>query len=349
DVRLESETTELKAGGYLTRDESPEINFVADIVKFDLNNISVLTAGQLKNTSGNLTGKIQVTGRTSAPDIAGEVRFRNAKFTPAAVNSEFILKDENIKLQGEKISFPDFKITDDQNNLAKITGEIVTDGFQTFALNLKLAANNFQILNSTAKDNDLFYGKVGVTTTANIRGTATQPVIDMRVNLTKNSNFTYVIPQSEKGVLEQEGIVDWVDRDAQKDPFLASIDPKDTIKSVFTGIDLTANIELSDQETFNIIIDPATGDKLSVKGNSTLTLNIDPTGDMVLTGRYEISEGTYDLSFYKLVKRNFSIEKGSTIIWSGNPLDADMNIRAIYEVETSPIELIANQTNDTQE
>jgi translocation and assembly module TamB len=163
----------------------------------------------------------------------------------------------------------------------------------------------------------------------------------MNINLGDDSNFTYVVPQSEKGVLEQKGIVEWVDRDAKKDPFLASINTKDTIKSTFTGIDLSANIELNDKEVFNIIIDPLTGDKLSVKGNSTLTLDIDPTGDMVLSGRYEITEGSYDLSFYRIVKRKFLIEKGSSIIWAGAPTDAMLNIRAIYEVETSPMELIA--------
>jgi hypothetical protein len=65
-----------------------------------------------------------------------------------------------------------------------------------------------------------------------------------------------------------------------------------------------------------------------------------------LTGRYEINEGTYDFSFYKFIKRKFSIEKGSTILWSGEPLDAMLNIRAIYEVEASPIELVANQASD---
>lgn len=349
DVRIESETTELKAYGYLSRAATPEINFVADILKFDLSNVGVLTGGQLKNTSGNLTANVTVTGNTTTPEIEGKVHFDEAKFTPAMVNSEFALNDETITLQGERIILSDFEIRDRENNLAKITGDIVSEGFQTFVLNLKLAANDFQVLNSTAKDNDLFYGKVGLTTTANITGTATQPVINMRINLTEDSDFTYVIPQSEKGVLEQEGIVEWVDRDAKKDPFLASIEQRDTVKSTFTGIDLSANIELNDQETFNIIIDPATGDKLSVKGNSTLTLDIDPTGDMVLTGRYEISEGTYDLSFYKMVKRNFSIEKGSTITWAGNPLDATMDIRAIYEVETSPIDLIASQSTDQQE
>jgi hypothetical protein len=171
----------------------------------------------------------------------------------------------------------------------------------------------------------------------------------MNVSMVEGSDVTYVVPQSEKGVLDQKGIVVFIDKDAKKDPFMASINPNDTVKSSFAGMDLTANIELTEQESFNIIIDPLTGDKLFIKGNSTLTLHMDPSGEIELTGRYEIAEGTYDLSFYKLVKRNFSITKGSTITWSGDPLNADMNISAMYEVETSPIELVANQVPDQAE
>ncbi len=260
----------------------------------------------------------------------------------------FLLEDETITFTGEEIVLNNIEIKDRKNNIAKLNGNIKTAMFKNFDLNLALTAKDFQILNSTEDDNELFYGNVGITTNAKISGNLNQPVVDMDINLSDDSNFTYVVPQSEKGVLEQKGIVRFVDRDAKKDPFLASINPKDTMKSAFKGITLSANIELNEKETFNIIIDPATGDKLSVKGNSTLTLDIDPTGDMVLSGRYEITEGSYDLSFYKLVKRKFLIEKGSTIIWSGSPVDATMDIRAIYEVETSPIELMANQTDDPQ-
>jgi translocation and assembly module TamB len=114
-------------------------------------------------------------------------------------------------------------------------------------------------------------------------------------------------------------------------------------------VDLTANIELNEKTIFNIVIDPITGDKLSVQGNSTLTLDVDETGDMQMSGRYEISEGTYDLSFYKLVKRQFSIEKGGTITWSGDVLRPELDIRALYRVETSPIDLVANQLTTTNQ
>jgi translocation and assembly module TamB len=347
DLRLESEKTSLKAAGYYAADGAqPEINVVANIEKFDLASIDPIARGQLKNTKGQLNGEVSVTGNPATPDIKGELNFVKASFTPSMINSEFLLENERITIENDKIVLSDFQIRDKQNNLAEIDGEITSNAFQNFNLNLGLNTKNFQILNSTEKDNELFYGNVRLTTQAKIRGPINQPVVDMNIDLSDDSNFTYVVPQSEKGVLEQTGIVEFIDRDAKNDPFLASVNPKDTIKSTFRGIDLSANIEFSEKETFNIIIDPATGDKLTVKGNSTLTLDIDPTGDMILTGRYEIVEGTYDLSFYRLVKRNFSIEKGSTIVWAGNPLDATMDIRASHEVDASPMELMAAQTTD---
>jgi hypothetical protein len=148
--------------------------------------------------------------------------------------------------------------------------------------------------------------------------------------------------------MEQKGVVVFIDRDAVNDPFMKSINPEDTVKAGFTGMDLTANIELADDDKFNVVIDPVAGDQLSVRGNSTLTLHMDPTGDMQLTGRYEITEGSYDLSFAKFVKRNFTIDKGSTIVWTGDPMNGQMDIRAIYTVETTPAELVANQVTDEE-
>jgi hypothetical protein len=173
----------------------------------------------------------------------------------------------------------------------------------------------------------------------------TTPVVNVDIGLSEGSDLTYVVPQSEASILQSEGIVKFVDRSFEGDPFMKRIsqEASDTVKSTFRGMDLTARVELSDQETFTIIIDPITQDQLTIRGNSTLTLKVDPTGDINLTGRYEITEGTYNLSFYKFVKREFSIDEGSSITWLGDPLNAQMDIKAIYNVETSPIELFSNQ------
>lgn len=341
DLRIEGEHAELKLDGYYEAAAEPSIHLTLGIEKLDLAIAEPLTLGQLKNMKGGLVGNIKVEGPTKMPDINGFIRFQDATVTATAVNSAFTLKDETITVDKSGLTFNDFEIRDEKNNLATLNGSVTTTRSNRFRLNLDFDAEGFQLLNSTEDDNELFYGKVGVNAKVRIRGNSNQPRVDMQASLTDESVFTYVVPQSEKGILDQKGIVNFIDKDAYKDPFLADIRPADTIRSTFKGFALSANIELTDKETFNIIIDPVTGDKLSVKGNSTLNLDMSPSGDIQLSGRYEISEGTYNLSFYKLVKRNFSIEKGGTITWTGDPLAANLDIRAVYQVETSPIDLMA--------
>lgn len=345
DMNVQGKNAEFKARGKFTPDSvSSQIDVVTNISRINLNVIEPFAAGQLKNSSGIITGEVTVKGKASSPEIRGFIAFNDATVVPSFVNSKFLLKDEKISFTNEGIVLDNFRVLDEKNNAATLKGKIKTTDYSKFELDLNLTAKNFQLLNTKAGENDLFYGKVGINTTARIAGTMTQPKIVMEVSLNDDSDVTYIIPQSEKGVIEQKGIIEWVDRDASKDPFLAKINARDTVKSTFTGLDLTANIELDDKEKLSIIIDPVTGDKLTVQGNSTLTLDIDPSGDMTLSGRYEITAGSYELTFYKLVKRNFAIEKGSTITWAGDPLDATLDIKASFEVETSPMELVASQS-----
>lgn len=340
---------ELNASGFVSSDENPDMLLEATLKKLNLAIAEPLTMGQLKNLSGNLTGRLTMQGKTKDPEIAGRLDFTNTKFLSTFTNTNLQIENESIYLRGDDIVLDKFEILDDKRNKAVIDGLVSSNEQAGFDLRLNLTANNFQLFNTTEKDNELFYGKAWLNTNATITGNSFQPVIRMNVSLSKGSEITYVVPQAEKGVMEQKGIVVFVDRDAVNDPFMKSINPKDTVKSGFTGMDLTANIEVSDEEKFNVVIDPVTGDRLSVRGNSTLTLHMDPTGDMQLSGRYEISEGTYDLSFAKFVKRNFTIDKGSTIVWTGDPMNGQMDIRAIYTVETSPVDLVANYQENLDE
>lgn len=342
---LEGNGNDVKAEGFYRAGESPAIDLTANILSLNLGSFQPLVANQLENLKGSVSGKIQVKGTPAKPDIDGSVTFEQTSFFSTYLNSAFTINQETISFVDEGILFDQFQVADNNKNTALLDGTILTQAYDNFEFNLNLTADDFRLLNTSAEDNDLFYGRLGIEATASIRGNMNTPVINMSIGLTENSHLTYVVPQSEAAILQSEGIVKFVDRTFENDPFAEQMEQQasDTIKSVFRGIDLTAKVELTDDETLTIIIDPVTGDQLTVKGSSTLTLKIDPSGDIQLSGRYEISEGTYNLSFYKFVKRNFAIESGSTITWSGDPLNAQMDIRAIYTVETSPIELFSNQ------
>ena len=340
---IEGEDAELRADGFLASGDDPVMLVRARIPRLNLAIIEPLTMGQLRDMKGNLTGQFTMQGRTADPEMSGSVNFRDASFVSTFANSAFSLPDETIYLRNDDLVFDRFDIFDNRENKATIDGLISSREEGGFNLRLNLTANRFQLLNTTEKDNDLFFGDIRLNTKTAITGTSSAPIVNMNVSLAENSHLTYVVPQGEAGIIEQKGVVVFIDKDHVNDPFMKSIDLRDSVDSGFTGLDLTANIELTGSEVFNVVIDPVTGDRLSIQGTSNLTLHMDPTGDMQLTGRYEIRNGTYDLSFAKFVKRNFKINPGSTITWSGDIMNADMDIRAIYEVETAPIDLVSNQ------
>jgi hypothetical protein len=345
-IGLRGNRTQLKTTGTYGGPKGNEVlDLVVDITQLNMEAVQAFSMGQITNAAGLVKGKMEVKGKPSHPDIAGNLTFSDVSVVPTYLNSAFELKNETIAIRNDNISLNNFTIRDSEGNQAQLRGNIKIANYRDPEFDLTLNTKSFQVLNTSEGDNELFYGKVKINSTARISGSARQPKADLKLSFTDDTNFTYVVPVSEKGVLEAKGIVNFVDKDAINDPFLATINGSDSINSAFVGIEVNAVIEINDEEILSIVIDPITGDKLTVQGNSTLTFDMTPSGNMNLSGRYEITKGSYNLSFYNLVKRKFDIEKGSTITWAGDPLNASMDIQASNRVETSPLELLSNQVS----
>src|SRR5690606_25996894 len=99
--------------------------------------------------------------------------------------------------------------------------------------------------------------------------------------------------------------------------------------------ELSLNIETDPDAEFTIVLDERNGDNLKVKGNANLNTGLAPNGQLYLLGTYELAEGAYELTF-EILKKEFLIRKGSQIIWSGDPMQAELDIVAVYEVEADP-------------
>ncbi|MGI8893355.1 MAG: translocation/assembly module TamB domain-containing protein, partial [Bacteroidia bacterium] len=166
--------------------------------------------------------------------------------------------------------------------------------------------------------------------------------------LKEDSEFTLVIPKDDIAIIERKGVIEFVDYTGRYSKIMTrNEEDEDTTRAELTGIDLNANIEINRDSKLKIVVDEVAGDSLVLFGDATLSFGIDPSGKISLTGRYEIVEGTYQMTFY--VRRKFNIRQGSSLTWAGNPLDARVDITAIYDVKTAPLDLMASQISGTDE
>lgn len=328
-------------GYYYTNNSSFDMNL--DLQRLNMKSIEGFTMGNVKNSRGFIKGKLSVKGTATAPVIRGNLGFDNMGFNVAMLNSFFSVDNSaSVDFNDDGIRLSNFTLIDSVNNKASLNGTIYTKTYRDFRFDLALRADNFRVINSTAADNDLYYGKLFMNTRLNIKGTMEAPQVDGSLKVQPETNLTLVLPSSDPGIEERKGIVEFVDRD---NPMLSKVfkNPADTLnKSSLTGMDISVNIELDKDAVFNVIVDPGNGDMLTMRAGAELTGGIDPSGKINLTGLATLEEGSYNLSF-NFLKRKFTIKKGSTVSWNGDPLGATVDLTATYRVNTAPIDLVEAQ------
>ncbi len=330
------------AGTY--KADSATFDLILDLQKLNMTSVQGFTMGNLTKSEGFLSGKFTVKGTANDPNVNGDLNFNDVGFNVTQLNSNFKNINDKIVINQRGISFDDFEISDENNNKLVVKGDVLTENFRDYGFNLNINADNFRAINSGPQDNDVYYGKLFLDTNISVKGDLNQPIVEGRIKINEDTDFTIVLPQSDPSIADREGIVEFIDKD--NPPMIDKLTVSDTLSQTkLRGIIASANIEIVEEAAISIIIDKANGDFLKLKGEAQLVGGIDASGKTTLTGRYEFTEGSYEMTF-NVIKRKFDIKKGSYILWTGEPTDANVSITAVYKTEASPIDLIENQLND---
>lgn len=337
---------DLQVNGFYYTAPKSALDLNINLQKFDLKNIESLSAGQLKNGKGILTGQLTVKGELTSPKILGDLTFKDAGFKVAYVNAFFRLPNEKISFATDGIGFDNFTLLDSLNQEARLNGKIFTENYKDFRFGLDVRTTNFRLINSTAADNELIYGTVFVSSNIKVRGDLNQPSVNMNVRVNKGTKFFFALPADDPSVINQEGIVQFIDADAPPFNGRKALTADSLNKSPVKGINLIATINLDPAAELNVVVDPANGDALKVRGSANLNATIDPSGKVSLTGKYVVTDGNYNLSVGPLGKKEFKLVQGSTIVWTGEPTAATLNLSALYEVDAAPIDLINDPSNN---
>ncbi|WP_317171453.1 translocation/assembly module TamB domain-containing protein [Tamlana sp. I1] len=328
-------------GKYKSENDLALLDIDINIEKFNMHALEGFTGGEVKDTEGDFSGVFKIKGTTSKPNYNGNLNFNNAKFNVSKLNNAFTLSNESIKVDNKGVYFTNFTIRDEKSNTFDVSGKIGTESYinPTFDLNLK--AENFQVLNATKDDNELIYGKLVFDAEAHVSGDLEIPKIDMKLNVDSETDVTYVLPSASVDIEKRDGIVIFVNREHPDD----ILTQEEEQTSTFTGLDVNTFLQIGDNATLTVVLNDKTNDNFNVFGKGEFNFTMKPNGQMNLAGVYNVSGGHYEMSLYHLVNRRFELAPESRVTWSGNPFDAEMDIKAIYNLETSATGLMASSSS----
>ena len=345
DVSIKGQGNDVALTGnyYLKAEDKSTMDFNLAIKSLQWSTLEGLTMGAIRNGKGYLNGNVKIGNKPTSPDIDGQLGFNETSMVINMLNSEFKIDNEQIiAVENKGLRFNSFTIRDSSENRLTINGVANTTNYLNYTFDLSLQAKNFRALNTNKKNNDLYYGQVYFDTNVKITGTETAPVVDGTLRINELTRLTAVIPQEQPGVVERDGIVVFVDKDAPLNDALFLNQKNKLDKTNLRGMEVSVNIEIDKKATLNLIIDEGNGDFLRLQGEAVLNGGVDKSGKITLTGSYELEEGAYEMSF-NFLHRRFDIQKGSKITWIGEPTNAVVDITAVYVANTSAVELVQDQ------
>lgn len=333
-------------GNYKAKKDGAVLDLFLDLKKLETSVLTGFFNEQLADGKGYLSGTFELLGTLSDPVYEGNLTFHETGLEIVPLNARFKVRDETIAIDETSLILNDFVIEDSSGDTFTASGTVGTTSLSNPTFDLSFIAEEFRLLDSSKKDNELYYGTASIDADISLQGNLDLPRVEGTLRVRKVTELTYVVPEEQLDIEERDGVVVFVNRE-NPDAILTRKEER-SAPDLLQGFDVNLWVEVADDAILTIVLDERTGDVLQVAGNGALNLNLDPNGNIGLTGRYELKEGYYRTSLHNLVSRKFDIETGSTIRWQGDPFDAKLDVTASYQLETSAAPLMAAETSGVE-
>lgn len=338
----------LAKGNYYLNNTQKE--FDADLVlnQLSFKTIEAFSGGSIRNSKGNIKGKVAASGLFVNPIWNGNIAFDTTQFTISQLGTPYKIDKQTIELAYPKITLNDFTIKDSANHSLRISGYASMRSMKEYDLSAKIRANDFIVINAKKAINSQFYGYAAIDANVTVSGNTTSPQIEGDITLDKKSDVVIVLPEKNYGKEEGKSIVRFIDKDTFdfNPPVVAFEEEKEEESSFGKFLNYNLNIDVPKEAALTIVIDPITADEIKVQGDAKLNAGVDPGGNIILAGNYQLNSGYYDMH-YQVLKRKFDLQKGSTITFAGTPMNAQIDITAAYTVVTSGKDLLSNEVSET--
>jgi hypothetical protein len=326
-------------GTYDPRATENALDMQAVLDRANLEILEPFFSDQVSRIGGTASGTLSLTGMLTAPILKGEASVYNGRFRYNYLNTLYYF-DDKIRFNSNEISVKNLQLRDEDDNIAVLNGGVFHDGFRNFVLSLSGRMRNFKVLNTTLKDNKLFYGTAYVTGDMELLGSIEN--LTIRANARSNKGTKISIPISDTRTIAEQDFIRFASKIKPVVADANATEKKKREQIDLRGVLMDFNFDITPDAYCEIIFDEKAGDIIRGNGSGRIKMEIDTKGDFRMFGNYTISKGAYNFTLLNAVNKAFAIEPGGTVSWTGDPYEGILDINAIYTQQASILPILSN-------
>lgn len=309
------------------------IDLDGNIENFNIKVLEPFLTSFANKVEGIGTGYVTFSGPISDAKLLGEVSLSGVLGIDF-LKTEYFFDKATIAFVDTGFTFKDMQVTDMYKNNAVVNGVITHEHLKNWGVDMHIKASKTLALNTTVKDNKLFYGKGFVSGNVHLK---TEPQgMQISADITTE-------PKTDISLL-----FDWA-KTASENNFISFVSTKTNnqiLQSIKKEQDskmaINMKIKITPTAVVRVFLDPSIGGTITGRGNGNIELNLDRNNNFTLYGSHTLTGGTFDLAYGDILTRSFKIQNGGTLSWAGDPLQGKINVQAIQSTKVSINNLVNN-------
>ncbi len=293
---------------------------------FDISFLELIIPEGINDTYGSASLTATISGDYDNIRLDSDILLQKGGTTVEYLNNAIKFENQRIRITDKIMDFSNAIILDKEGNQATVSGGLKHQFFKEFEADVKIQSDRFIALNTTKENNQQYYG-LGV---GEIDISFLGPLQKMyiNVNATTAGDSELNIPINSGQSNYNESFITFIDK---KELIEESRDTIFQNTTAIKGVNVDMNLTMTPEAQVNIIFDEKLNDVIKGRGSGDMTISIKRTGEFDIFGDYEIDRGQYVFTALGFVAKPFAVEKGSLITWSGDPVNAELKIKANLE------------------
>jgi hypothetical protein len=306
--------------------------------KFNLGVLGKIGGDVITNIRGFASGNAKIDGDFNNLDYNGRLFINEAGLTIPYLNTDYVFdKNSVVDVTENKFIIRETNITDTKfNTKGSINGFIKHKQFGDWQLDLSIYAKRLLALNTIDYEDAAYYGNAFMNGSASIKGPTGNLIIKVDAESAKGTDIK--IPINDAEAVEESNYIRFKTPEEKK----GKANTNGAQATNYNGLELEFDFAITEIANIEVILNRESGHGMKGMGNGTILFRINTLGKFQMFGDFSVVSGSYSFKYGGLIGKKFDVKKGGSIIWTGNPLAAQLNLEAVYKTTANPAVLIDN-------
>ena len=283
---------------------------------------------QLFGFEGDADGKLRVRGALDKPQVDGEIYLDSTYIVSVPYGVKLRFSNDPVRIVGSQLLLENFEVFAHNDNPLNIYGNINFADLDNISMDVRMRAQNYQLINSKESYRSVAYGKAFIDFFGFVRGKLDNLMMRGKLNVLGTTDVAYILKDSP------------LTTDNQMDELVKFTNLSDTTQQVvnhppLTGLDMDLSVSVNEGAHVMAYLNADHSNYVDLMGGGDLRMTYDPLNELRLTGKYTLNNGEMKYSLPVIPLKTFSIENGSYIEFTGDVMNPKLNITATEETKAN--------------